>query len=215
MRFSPTYTIPVIAGCAAAIAGFGFSLLGQSAEADEVSNSQVETAIFAGGCFWCVESDFDKVEGVIETVSGYTGGKVENPTYKQVTYKETGHLEAVRVTYDPSEVTYGELVTYFFRHIDPTDDKGQFCDKGSSYRTAVFVASLEERAEVNAEIAEIEATADLGAPVVTRVLDESVFYPAEDYHQDYYKKNPVKYNYYRTACGRDKRVQALWGGAES
>ena len=170
-----------------------------------------ETAIFAGGCFWCTEADFDKVDGVISTVSGYTGGTVDDPSYKQVVRGNTGHYEAVEVTYEPSKVSYDELVDYYFHTVDPTDPDGQFCDKGTSYRTAVFAADSEERETVEDEIDEIEASGQLDAPVVTKVLDRQTFWPAEDYHQDYHRTNAVKYRFYRNGCGRDARLEELWG----
>lgn len=175
--------------------------------------ADTRTAIFAGGCFWCVEADFDKVDGVLETVSGYSGGHTENPTYKQVTYGNTGHYEVVRVAYDPDTVDYATLVDYFLRHVDPTDAGGQFCDRGDSYRTAIFVADDAERAAAEAAIAAAGDT--IGAPIVTPVLDASTFTAAEDYHQDYYAKNPQKYNYYRFACGRDNRIEEVWGGGKT
>lgn len=214
MKLPSSFAVPLVAGLAAASASFIATAVAQGAPAD-VTAVELKTAVFAGGCFWCVESDFDKVDGVVATISGYTGGTVENPTYKQVTYKDTGHYEAVEVTYDPSVVSYDELVSFFFRHIDPTDADGQFCDTGDSYRTAVFVGSLEERAVARDEVTEIDQSGRFDEPIVTEVLDLGTFYLAEDYHQDYYQKNPVKYQYYRTACGRDKTVKALWGEAES
>ena len=165
-----------------------------------------------GGCFWCVEADFDKVDGVLETISGYTGGTVEKPTYKQVTYGETGHYEAVKVTYDPAKVSYNELAGYFVRHIDPTDATGQFCDKGDSYRSAIFVSGQGERTA--AEGALTEAGEVLGDTIATKVLPAATFWPAEDYHQDYYIRSAVKYGYYRKACGRDARLEQLWGRAD-
>ena len=182
------------------------------ARADETHAATAETgptAIFAGGCFWCVESDFEKLEGVKSAVSGYTGGDVENPTYKQVSYTETGHYEAAEIAYDPSVISYRELVDFFFRHVDPLDDGGQFCDRGTSYRTAIFVKSAEERAIAEASKAEAEKV--LGKPVVTPILDAKMFWRAEEYHQDYYKKNPLRYRYYRNGCGRDRRIKELWG----
>jgi peptide-methionine (S)-S-oxide reductase len=168
-------------------------------------------AIFAGGCFWCVEADFDKVEGVLSTVSGYTGGRTEDPTYKEVTYGDTGHYEAVRITYNPDVVDYRTLVDHFFRTVDPTDPGGQFCDRGDSYRTAVF--ALDEEQRVAAVAAKAEAAEILDEEVVTPILDASTFYEAEDYHQNYYKKNPLRYRYYRWNCGRDARLEELWGEA--
>lgn len=168
------------------------------------------TAVFAGGCFWCMESDFEKLPGVSEAISGYTGGLVDNPTYEQVSREDTGHYEAVELRFDPAVVSYAQLVDYFFRHVDPTDAGGQFCDRGDSYRTAIFAETAEEREIALAGKAKAESV--LGQTVVTPVLDRATFWPAEDYHQDYYKKNKLKYGYYRTGCGRDRRVKQLWGG---
>lgn len=168
-----------------------------------------ETIVLAGGCFWCVESDFDHVEGVLDTVSGYAGGTSENPTYEQVSYGETGHYEVVRITYDPSVVGYRELADIFWRTIDPTDDGGQFCDRGSSYRTAVFPQTPDETAE--AEASRAAAQEALGEEIVTEIIPDAAFWPAEDYHQNYYQENPVRYNFYRRACGRDATVRNIWG----
>lgn len=170
--------------------------------------AQSATAVFAGGCFWCVESDFDKVPGVVSTTSGYTGGRLKNPTYRDVTSETSGHREAVEIAYDPKQVSYAQLVDYFFRHIDPTDAGGQFCDRGESYTTAIFVGSAAERSV--AEKSKADAAKTLGRPIVTAILDRAIFYKAEDYHQDYYKKNPARYQYYRSACGRDRRVAQVW-----
>lgn len=171
----------------------------------------VSTLIVAGGCFWCVESDFDKVAGVISTDSGYAGGHVDNPTYKQVTRGGTGHYEVVRIKYNPAIVSFKELVHYFFRTIDPVDAIGQFCDKGSSYRSAVFVDNDKEASIVREEIESIDRSEILPSKVVTMIISGSKFYLAERYHQNYYKKNPIRYGYYRSRCGRDKRVKQLWG----
>lgn len=167
-------------------------------------------AIFAGGCFWCTESDFEKLPGVIEAISGYTGGRVDNPNYKQVSYTETGHFEAVKVIYDPEKVTYRELVDHYWSTIDPTDDHGQFCDKGSSYRSAVFPTPEQAEDAKRSKAALIESGI-IKQPIVTQILEAKTFYPAEAYHQDYYKRNPVRYKYYRNGCGRDKRLAELWG----
>lgn len=166
-------------------------------------------AIFAGGCFWCIEKDFEKLDGVIEAESGYTGGKEKAPTYEQVGGHRTSHLEGIRVVYDPKKLTYEQLVHYFFRHIDPTQADGQFCDRGEQYTTAVFVADAEQR--MIAEAAKAKAASQLGAPVVTTIRDAAPFWLAEEYHQDFYEKNPAHYQRYRTGCGRDARVHALWG----
>lgn len=168
-------------------------------------------AVFAGGCFWCTESDFEHLDGVIDAVSGYTGGRTRNPTYEQVSADDTGHYEAVRVRYDPAKITYAALARHFFRTVDPTDSGGQFCDRGESYRTAIFVADAGQRREAEAALA--EANRILAGRAVTPVLPLAEFYEAEDYHQDYYRKNPVRYSYYRTRCGRDARLRAVWGEA--
>ena len=173
--------------------------------------AEPEKAIFAGGCFWCVEADFDKVPGVLGTESGYTGGHVQNPTYEQVSHGGTGHYESVQVTFDPDKVSYRQLVDIFWRAVDPTDPGGQFCDRGDSYRTAIFVSGEEQRQEAEASKAAAEAA--LGQKIVTPVVEAGAFWPAEDYHQDYHEKNPLQYKYYRWGCGRDQRVKELWGDA--
>jgi peptide-methionine (S)-S-oxide reductase len=177
--------------------------------AAQQEDKALATAVFAGGCFWCVESDFDPIPGVVATVSGYTGGMVADPTYKQVSAGGTGHYEAVRITYDPARVSYEELLTAFWHSVDPTDSGGQFCDRGQSYETAVFVANAEERAA--AEASKKAAQQALGRTIVTPILDAGPFFEAEDYHQDFYKKSPLRYKYYRWNCGRDQRVEELWG----
>lgn len=166
-------------------------------------------AVFAGGCFWCTEADFDKIPGVLSTTSGYTGGKLRNPTYEQVSAGGTGHIEAVRVVYDPTKVSYATLASRFVRTIDPLDAGGSFCDRGYGYRSALFVAGAEQRRVANAVKARAAAT--LKKPVATLILPAATFYPAETYHQDYYTKNPVRYRFYRFNCGRDARLKALWG----
>lgn len=167
------------------------------------------TAVFAGGCFWCTESDFDKIPGVLSTTSGYTGGKLRNPTYEQVSGGGTGHIEAVRVTYDPARVSYSSLAARFIRTVDPLDSGGSFCDRGYHYRSAFFVATPAQRQV--AEAIKNRTQASLRKPVATLVLPASTFYPAETYHQDYYKKNPVRYRFYRFNCGRDVRLKEVWG----
>jgi peptide-methionine (S)-S-oxide reductase len=172
----------------------------------------LETAVFAGGCFWCVEKDFESLDGVVEVTSGYSGGGLDNPDYKTVSYTETGHFEAAEVLYDPSVVSYRELVDFYWTSVDPTDPDGQFCDKGSSYRPAVF-ATPEQRADAEASLAQVEANKPFSGRIVTPILDAVTFYDAEDYHQDYYKKNPIRYRAYRAGCRRDARVKSLWGDA--
>jgi peptide-methionine (S)-S-oxide reductase len=170
-------------------------------------------AIFAGGCFWCVESDFDKVDGVISTTSGYTGGNVANPTYQQVSAKHTGHAEAVEVVYDPARVSYAKLVEYYWHTIDPTTKDRQFCDAGTPYRTAIFAVDDSQLQTALASRAALEKSKPFKEPIVTEIVPAAAFYPAEDYHQDYYKKNPLRYQYYRSGCGRDARHKELWGKA--
>ena len=170
---------------------------------------KLAAAIFAGGCFWCTEADFDKIPGVVSTTSGYSGGRLANPTYEQVSAGGSGHIEVVKVVYDPARVSYQALVARFFRTVDPLDGGGQFCDRGSQYRTAIFVANPAERRV--AEAIKGRASALLRKPVATSILPAAPFYPAETYHQDYYKKNPVPYRYYRYRCGRDARLTAVWG----
>ena len=166
------------------------------------------SAVFAGGCFWCTEADFDHMPGVISTTSGYTGGRIANPTYAQVSAGDTGHIEAVRVVYDPRRISYAELVDRFFRTIDPTDQGGSFCDRGYQYRSAIFVDDPAQRRI--AEAAKARAERQLGRPVATLILPAAPFYEAEDYHQDYYRKNPTRYRFYRWNCGRDARLRRIW-----
>ncbi|WP_088280993.1 peptide-methionine (S)-S-oxide reductase MsrA [Ideonella sp. A 288] len=168
-------------------------------------------ATFAGGCFWCVEADFDKVPGVLSTTSGYIGGTVANPSYEQVSSKTTGHTEAVEIVFDPTKVSYAALVDHFWRTIDPTTKDRQFCDSGFPYRTAIFTHDAQQAAVVKQSLEALEKTKPFKEPIVTVVLPATTFYPAEAYHQDYYKKNPVRYAYYRSSCGRDLRLEQLWG----
>jgi peptide-methionine (S)-S-oxide reductase len=169
-------------------------------------------AVFATGCFWCTESDFDKVPGVISTTSGYSGGKVANPTYEQVSGGATGHIEAVKVVYDPARVSYAALAAHALRTSDPLDSGGQFCDRGYHYRAALFPANPAERRA--AEAAKAQAASALKKPVATLILPAAPFYPAEGYHQDYYKKNPIRYKFYRFNCGRDARTKQVWGAGK-
>ena len=167
------------------------------------------TAVFAGGCFWCMEPPYDKLPGVLDTTSGYSGGHTDNPTYEQVTAGGTGHFESVRVTYDPDRISYDELLAVFWRNIDPFDDRGQFCDRGSSYRAAVFYGNEAERVLAEAGKSDIELR--FGRKVATSVLRAAPFYPAEGYHQNYYTENPLRYRYYRYSCRRDERLREVWG----
>ena len=169
------------------------------------------SAVFAGGCFWSTESAFEHMPGVVSATSGYSGGRTANPTYSQVGDGGTGHLESVRVVYDPRQISYASLVTRFLRTIDPTDPDGQFCDQGEQYRTAIFVANAAERRA--AESAKAEAARQLRAPVATAIRPAAAFYPAEDYHQDFARRNPTRYGMYRRGCGRDARLQQVWSRA--
>lgn len=184
------------------------------AQSNPVAASQVAVtakAIFAGGCFWCVESDFDKIAGVISTTSGYTGGQTANPSYEQVSSHATGHAEAVEVVFDPAKVSYQRLLAYFWHTIDPTVKDQQFCDHGSPYRTAIFAQDANQLKIAQASRAALEKSKLLKDPIVTDIVLAGAFYPAEEYHQDYYKKNPIRYKFYRSSCGRDARLQQLWG----
>ncbi len=176
-------------------------------------NASTQVAIFAGGCFWCMEPPYDALPGVISTESGYIGGHVVRPTYEQVSAGRTGHAEAVRVTYDPRKVGYQKLLEVFWRNIDPVAVDRQFCDVGDQYRSAIFPVDAEQRRLAAASKAALQAEPRFQQPIATRIEPTATFYPAEGYHQDYYKKNPIRYKYYRYGCGRDKRLEAIWGPA--
>jgi peptide-methionine (S)-S-oxide reductase len=201
-----------LAGAAALAIAFVYGAAAPSqaqTEAAKAPPAGLAVAIFASGCFWCTESDFDKVAGVVSTTSGYTGGQKANPTYYEVGNGRTGHTEGVRIVYDPNKVTYQKLLDVYWRNVDPFDARGQFCDKGSQYRPEIFVHDAEQK-----QLAEASKTAvekKLKRPVVVKITPASTFYVAEDYHQDYYKKNPVRYKFYRYNCGRDARLEAIWG----
>ncbi len=180
-----------------------------------MAQKKTEKAILAGGCFWCVESDMDELQGVLTTTSGYTGGTIENPTYEN--YHDTGpeiepHIEAVEIVFDPAVVTYARLLDYYFHHIDALDGGGQFCDRGAAYRPVIFTLSGEQREA--AKKASEKASAELKKPVAVEIADATAFWPAEEYHRDYYQKNPARYKFYRWNCGRDQRVKELWGTPE-
>jgi peptide methionine sulfoxide reductase msrA/msrB len=168
-------------------------------------------ATFAGGCFWCMEAPFDKVPGVVSTTSGYAGGRVKNPSYEQVSEGSTGHAEALQVAYDPARVSYEQLVEIFWRNVDPTDRGGQFCDRGSQYRTGIFYEGEAQKRAAEASKRALEASGRLKKTIVTEIVPLDAFYPAEDDHQDFYKKSPVRYTSYRAGCGRDRRLEELWG----
>ncbi|MDZ7671050.1 MAG: peptide-methionine (S)-S-oxide reductase MsrA [Gammaproteobacteria bacterium] len=182
---------------------------GLTAAPDDDGN--LATAIFAGGCFWCMEPPYDDIDGVHETISGYIGGHVENPTYQQVTSGNTGHAEVVKVTYDPSKVSYARLLEVFWRNIDPLTRDRQFCDRGTQYRSAIFYLNEDQRALAEATRQALEDAGRFKEPIVTEIVAADTFYPAEEYHQDYYLKNPLRYKFYRYNCGRDQRLKKLWG----
>ena len=174
----------------------------------------LSVATFAGGCFWCMEGPFDKLDGVVSTTSGYIGGQKENPTYKQVTAGDTGHTEAVQIVYDSNKVSYKQLLEVFWINHDPTEADGQFCDKGSQYRPGIFYHDEEQKTLAETSKKVIDETKTFSEPVVTEITEASTFYPAEDYHQDYYVKNPFRYKFYRYGCGRDSRLEQLWGKSD-
>ncbi len=199
------------------LAVFGMALLLSTALSIGTSSisiaaeNDLQVATFAGGCFWCVEADFDNVPGVARTISGYAGGVLIDPTYKQVSAGGTGHREAVQIFYDPKKVGYAMLLDIFWRSVDPTDDGGQFCDRGESYETAIFANSPEQARLAEDSKRKLQLSAVLNQPIVTSIEVAGPFYPAEDYHQNYYKKNPLRYKFYRYRCGRDARIKELWG----
>ena len=174
-------------------------------------NTSLETATFAGGCFWCMEPPFDELDGVISTTSGYTGGATKHPTYGQVSAGVTGHTEAVQVLYDPLKISYAQLLDVFWRNIDPLAANRQFCDYGSQYRSAIFYHDGEQEQLARASKARLPGLRRFTDPIVTEIAQATAFYPAEEYHQDYYEKNPLRYKVYRYGCGRDWRLKQLWG----
>lgn len=189
------------------IAGENFHLPDGHAD----GSGPIAKTYFAGGCFWCMEEAFEKVDGVIETVSGYMGGTVKNPTYEEVSAGQTGHAESVEVRYDPSRVTYTQLLEAFWRNVDPVTPDAQFCDHGNQYRAAVFYQGEDEKRLAEESKRAIEQSKRFSTPIVTQVTAASEFFPAEEYHQDFYKKNPIRYKYYKFTCGRAQRLESLWG----
>ncbi len=197
-----------------ALAGGAVLLLAQpapQAAPTALTQAGLETATFASGCFWCTESDFDKVDGVKETISGFMGGKTKNPTYAQVSMGNTGHAEALQLKYDPKVVSYDKLLDYYWRHTDVVDGGGQFCDRGSQYRPVIFVAGPEQKQLAEASKAALEKSGRLKEPIAVEIADAGEFTPAEDYHQNYHNTHSLQYAYYRHACGRDARIKQLWG----
>ena len=197
----------VVGGAVALAAGAG-----SAQEAADVPEG-LAAATFAGGCFWCMEPPYDELEGVISTTSGYTGGEVPDPTYEQVSAGGTGHAEVVRVVYDPSKVTYEKLLDVFWHNIDPTQADGQFCDRGDQYRSAIFYHGEEQQRLAQQSLEELRENKPFEEPIVTEITAAGPFYPAEDYHQDYYEKNPIQYKFYRWSCGRDDQLAEVWGEA--
>jgi peptide-methionine (S)-S-oxide reductase len=193
-----------------ALLGLSLALFSASAASAQTPPQNAQ-AIFAGGCFWCMEPPYDKLDGVISTVSGYSGGQSANPTYENISDGTTGHYEVVRVEYDPAKVGYKKLLDVFWRNIDPFDAEGQFCDSGPQYRAAIFYGNDEEKRLAEASKAEIEASKRFSEPIVTEILPAKQFYAAEDYHQDFYTTNPLKYKFYRFNCRRDARLDEVWG----
>ena len=197
-----------------AIAAAGLAAMGDaSAQAPKDPPPGKAIATFAGGCFWCMEPPYDKLDGVISTTSGYMGGKTRNPTYSEVSSGSTGHTEVVQIVYDPAKVSYEKLLDVYWRNVDPTVTDRQFCDIGSQYRTTIFVHSEEQRKAAEKSKADLAKSKPFKDAIVTPIVAAAEFWPAEEYHQDYYTKNPVRYTYYRTGCGRDARLKALWGEA--
>jgi len=190
---------------------FGLSGIAHGAAETTDDAKGLATATFAGGCFWCVESDFDKVPGVVSTTSGYTGGQKKNPNYDEVSAGGTGHAEAVKIVYDPKKISYAELLNVFWNNIDPLDGQGQFCDKGDQYRAGIFYHNNEQKQLAEQSKAALEKSARFKQPFATRIVLATQFYPAEEYHQDFHNKNPLRYNFYRFNCGRDARLEKLWG----
>ncbi|WP_299982362.1 peptide-methionine (S)-S-oxide reductase MsrA [uncultured Pseudoteredinibacter sp.] len=203
-----------IANLSAWLIAMGATLAALSSSAAELSS-----ATFAGGCFWCMEKPFDEIEGVHSTVSGYIGGHKHKPSYREVSAGTTGHTEAVEIKFDPQKVSFEELLAVFWRNVDPFDGRGQFCDKGSQYRPGIFFHSEQQKAKAEQSLAklqsgELKTALANGEKIVVEITKASPFYAAEDYHQDYYQRNPVRYNYYRYRCGRDARLEAVWGPAQ-
>lgn len=204
--------IAVLAG-PLSIGGGGAPAARAADHAREDSSGTLATAVFAGGCFWCMEPPFDKLTGVVSTTSGYTGGHVADPSYEQVSSGTTGHAEAVRVEYDPKQIDYTQLLDVFWHNVDPLDAGGQFCDRGSQYRSAIFYENDRQRQLAEQSKEELEDSGRFDQPIATEIVSAGAFYPAEDYHQNYYEKNAYRYKFYRYLCGRDERLQELWGNA--
>lgn len=200
-----------LCGAALAIVPLSVATAAEENAAPTAPAESLQSATFAAGCFWCVESDFDKVPGVVETISGYAGGHTPNPTYETVGRGDTGHLEVVRVRFDPAVVSYAQLLDYYWRHVDLTDGDGQFCDRGDQYRPAIFTHDDEQDRLARQSKAALEKSGRFNQPIAVKIARAGPFTPAEDYHQDFYKKDPKRYQRYRKSCGRDQRLKELWG----
>jgi peptide-methionine (S)-S-oxide reductase len=214
MGSADRWKLGVVVVFVVAVAGIGLRAIagnGDAAASAVVTGGESALATFAGGCFWCLEGPYDKLPGVLATTSGYIGGHVVNPTYEQVSSGRTGHAEAVEISYDPALVSYAELLSIFWRNIDPTTPDRQFCDRGSQYRPAIFYHDEVQRLGAQASLEQIIRTKPFKAEIKTELNAATQFFPAEDYHQDYYLKNPVRYKFYRYNCGRDQRLKQLWG----
>jgi peptide-methionine (S)-S-oxide reductase len=202
--------------CSTAVSVAAALMLGAGAGVAQQAPSAKDglaTATFAGGCFWCMEPPYDEIDGVISTTSGYIGGQIDNPTYKQVSAGGTGHAEAVQVVYDPAKVDYAHLLDVFWHNVDPTQVDGQFCDRGDQYRTAIFYHGDQQKQLAEQSLQQLEQNQPFEGAIVTEIVPAGQFYPAEEYHQDYYEKNPIRYKFYRWNCGRDARLTELWGDA--
>jgi peptide methionine sulfoxide reductase msrA/msrB len=193
------------------IAGLLVTPLTSSAAEAGKTKSELAVATFAGGCFWCTESDFEKLEGVVKVISGYTGGSLKNPTYTQVSSGATKHLESVEVYFDKKAISYEQLVSAFWKMVDPTDSGGQFVDRGYQYTTAIFTHSQKQRTAAESSLESLNSSGRYHKPIITPIRDASPFYPAEEYHQDYYKRNPIRYRFYRWNSGRDQYLKRIWG----
>ena len=211
LKRGPFITACLLVGALLAACGPTSAQAPKAQSSANESQDEQAVAIFAGGCFWCTEADFDKVPGVLSTTSGYIGGHVENPSYEQVSAGSSGHIEAVQVRFDPNQTSYAKLLEAYWPTIDPLTANAQFCDRGAQYRSAIFYSTAGEQALAEASKIALQASGRFSQPIVTEILPATMFYSAEDYHQDYYQKNPLRYAYYRNGCGRDKRLEQLWG----
>jgi peptide-methionine (S)-S-oxide reductase len=209
--FGRVFALALISGLAVFGLRIADTFLGAHADTPSPAKAGTEVAIFAGGCFWCMEHPFDELSGVVSVTSGYTGGQKKNPTYEEVSDGGTGHAEAVQIVYDPAKVSYEKLLNVFWHNIDPTVRDRQFCDVGNQYRSAIFYHNEEQHRLALQSKAQLEKIKTFREPVVTEIVQAIEFYPAEEYHQHYYKKNPIRYKFYRTSCGRDRRLKELWG----